>query len=302
MNTTTVFNTEQLAAKAIAALPKTLDLIYIDYRDELTDQQCAQIVAGQKDQCQDDINENLFTAEYDGIRDALEEALPDDDERDALRDSKHYDDFTQACYERNVSDPYADLLRNTSKQLVRFYLRTRQGERIALEADSWRWDAAKTEREAKRLCRAAKQDWAANRDNFIELVQNATYGGVLCVIAYVDMRGIDKIVEHCLHGDERGRVKLTFQDPHLLAHDSWNGSGHDVRVKGNIVLRFGRGAIADHCGVMELDAKGTGHGYSWDETCGLHKPAYDTGMNITLYRAKKNQHLDKPSSTSWPGR
>lgn len=299
--TATTHNTEQLAAKAIAALPRKLDLVYIDYRDELTDKQCAQIVAGEKDEVYESIDECFRDSEWEGVKFALEEALPDDEEREALRDSDDFATFQEACYERNDSTPYADLLRNTSKQLVRFYIRTRKGERIAMESDSWRWDTQKTEREAKRLCAATGLDWKTNRDNFLELVTNATYGGVLCVIAYVDMDDIDRIVNYCQH-HELARIKLTFKNPFILAHDSWNGSGHDVQVHGDVAIRFGGGAIADHCGVMELDAKGAGHGYSWTETCCPHKPAYATRMSIEEYIAQPNQRPDHPAPESWPGR
>lgn len=293
---------EARLAKAIAALPQRLSLGYVDYRDELTEGQCQLIVAGEKDMLMSELDEQSLEHKDHAVDEALQEALPEEAERAALRYSDEFSEFSQACYDRDDSTIYQDLVRNSGKQLVRFYIRTGKGERVAHREDSWRWSAKAVGTAARQLGRAARLDWALNREALIELVANATYGGVLCVIAYVDMRDMDRIVEHCLHGDERGRVRLTFTNPHLLAHDAWNGSGHDVRVQGDIVIRFGRGALAASCGVMALDAKGVGNGYSWDETCGPHKPAYDTGMKIHLYRAKPNQAPDKPAPESWPGR
>jgi hypothetical protein len=295
----TEHDTAALLAKAIAALPAKVDLIYIDYREEFSDQNCAAIIGGKKDDVFDgwDFSENEdFAIDY-----LLEQALPDDDEREAVKDSDDYSEFRYACQERDESTPYRDVLRNTGRKLVRFYIRTRKGERIAMEGDSWRWDAERVEAEAKRLAKVTKLDYAANRDNFHELVVEASYGGVLCIIAYVEMRDVDTWVEHCL-SDERGRVKLTFTNPHLLLHDAWNGSGHDVQVNGDITIQFGKGALDTTHGVMALDAKNVGTGYSWDETAGVYRPAYKCDPAAKLYRARKGSKPDQPAPEGWPGR
>jgi hypothetical protein len=298
--TETAHDTKTLLAKAIAALPEKTSLVFVDRNDELSDEQCAKIVGGDKDDIIDDF---VFDAQDYGIDYCLEEALPDEDERQALRDSDEFQSFREECQERDESTPYKDLLRNTGRQLVRFYIRTRKGERVAMEADSWRWDDARVESEAKRLGKFAKLDYTANRDALRELVQNATYGGILCVIAYVDMADVDTWVEHCLHGDERGRVELTFTNPQLLLHDPWNGSGHDVTVSGEIKIKFGKGALEPtHYGAMSLDAKGVGTGYSWDETAAVHKPAYQCEIKTRLYRASKTAKPDVTAPESWPGR
>ena len=296
----TDYDTKKLAETAIAALPKSLDLIYVDYRDELSDKQCALIVSGKPDGVLEQIDEAFMESRWQGEASALEEALPDEDEREALKASPDYQDVQQAIWDRDNSTPFDELLGNTGEKLIRFYLRDRHGERIALDPDSWRWSPEKTEKEARKLCKAARLDWTVNRAAMIELVQNATYGGVLCIISYEEMSGINDIVEHCLRHED-ARVRLTFKNPTLLVHDFLNGSGSDTGVQGEVTIKFGRGAIADHAGIMELDAKGCGHGYSWDETCGLHKPAYRTEMHTHLFHAKKNQKPDKPSSTNWPG-
>lgn len=299
--TTTEFDTEALAAKAIAALPKTVQLTYIDYRESFSDKNCAAIVGGDKDNVFDD-GWDFSEGESHSLDMYLNDALPDSEERQALRDSDDYDTFREACYDRDDSTPYADVLRNTGSKLVRFYIRNRKGERLAIHGETWNWEDKQVERCAKWIASVCKLDYALNRDNLRELVQNATSGGVLCIIAYVEMRDIDKWVEHCLYGDERGRVELTFTNPHLLAHDSWNGSGHDVKVEGQIKIDFGRGALDPTHGVMALDAKDVGTGYSWDETAGPYKPAYKCDPAVRLYRASKGRKPDVPAPEAWPGR
>lgn len=56
------------------------------------------------------------------------------------------------------------------------------------------------------------------------------------------------------------RACLRFTDPHLLVYDGLNGSGHDVRVKGEIIFRFGREELRD--GIMSLDHQHAPGGYT----------------------------------------
>lgn len=298
--TDTEHDTKALLEKAIAVLPKKTYLIFIERDEAFSDENCAAIIGGKKDNVLE--NWELFENEWRSIDSYLESALPDDEEREALRDSDDFEAFKDECYARDRSDAYGDILRNTGRKLVRFYIRTSKGERIAMEDGSWQWDDARVEKEAKRLGKAAGLDYEANRDNLRELVCNATYGGVLCIIGYVEMTDVDKWVEHCLEGDERGRIALTFTNPYLLLHDAWNGSGHCVKVTGDIVIRFGRGALDPTHGVMALDAKNVGTGYSWDETSGAYKPAYQADPKDKFYKAKKGQKPDVPAPESWPGR
>jgi hypothetical protein len=294
-------DTKALLAKAIEALGTKVTLSYVDYRDELSRENCARIVAGDKDAVIEELDSN-FEQEYESIGYLLDQCLPDAEERNALRASEQFEEFSQECYERDDSSVYQDLVRHTGRKPIRFYIRNRKGERIAMEQDSWSWDDERVEREAQQLCKAAGLDYDANRDNFRELVVNATYGGVLCIMAYVEMKYVNEWVEHCLRDEERNRVALTFKDPHLLLHDAWNGSGHDVQVTGSVTIRFGRGALNLTHGVMALDAKGVGTGYSWDETAGPYWPAYKCDPDDKLYRVRKGSKPDHPAPESWPGR
>ncbi len=296
----TTYNTEVLLAKAIEKLPAKTNLVYIDYRDELSNKECVLLVGGKKDEILE--NRDFDDSESSEIDRLLKDALPDEDERETFESSDEIDDFRTECRERDESYPLKDLIRNTGRKPVRFYIRSGIN-RVAFPEDSWRWSEHRTEVEARKVCKAAGLNWDLNCDAMIELVQNASYGGVLCIYAYVEMSMIDKITEHCLRGDERGRVKLTFTNPNLLAHDAWNGSGHDVTVKGDITIRFGRGALEEtQYGVMALDARNVGTGYSWEESCGPYLPAYICDPEVELYRARRKQPVDQVAPEAWPGR
>ena len=292
--------TAEILKDALAGLPKETHLIYIDCNDALSPAECSAIVSGKKDEVVE--NRDFGDNQENSIDSYLDDVITDADERDALKVSDDFDEFRSLCFERDQSDPLHDLLSNTGSHLVRFYIRTKQGERVAMAEDSWQWDSERVDREAMLLAKAARIDFNANAESLRELVTNATYGGVLCVIAYVQMSDVADWVEHCMHGDQRGRVRLTFTDPHLLLHDSWNGSGHDVDVKGQIVVRFGFGALHATRGVMALDCMGVGSGYSWDDTAAPHKPAYTTKISVHKYTATKISKPDAPATNSWPGR
>lgn len=95
-------------------------------------------------------------------------------------------------------------------------------------------------------------DWATNRDAFIEIVENATYGGRLCVLYYADIQELAKAVEylvkahHDVPANDKARVRLTFTDPTLLVRDWINGSGHEHSVKGQVVVEFGYADRSTH--------------------------------------------------------
>lgn len=271
-----------MLSDAIESLPEKTDLIFIDRDEALSDEQCAKMLGGERDSIIEDFD---FTESEDFAIDSYLENVFDEEEAEQFRNSEAFDQFVQECRERDASDPYSDLVSHTGRKLVRFYFRNQRGDRTELESGSWRWDDARIEREAKRLGEAAGLDFAANREVLREVVREASYGGELCIIAYIEMQDADKWVNYCLRND-RARVTLTFHDPQLLVLDSINGSGHDVKVKGEVKIRF-RGKDLDPTeGVMALDAKNVGTGYGWDETAGLYKPAYICDPKARLYDAR----------------
>ncbi len=294
------FDTKALLARAIESLPKKTDLIYIDRGDELDDKQCALIVGGKSDEVVE--NFDFMENEDNAIDYYLEQSDLDEDEREALKDSDDFDAFVDECRERDESTPLADLIRNTGRKMVRFYIRKDNGDRNAVPYNYRGFlDDDKAESEAKRLCRLCGLNWQENAKSFRELVDNASSGGVLCIIANVEMRDVNKWVEFCHRNPERGRVRLTFTNPNILLHDPINGSGHDVGVKGKVRVRFGLGGLDDTHGAMSLDARNVGTGYSWQETAATYNPAYNADPEAYYYQKPKGSKPDKPAPEWWPG-
>jgi hypothetical protein len=66
---------------------------------------------------------------------------------------------------------------------------------------------------------------------------------------------------------------ISWTDPHLLLLNPWNGSGHDVKVTGTITKPWTRERVC-------VDNASTTPGYSWEQVCGPHWPAYANTCTI----------------------
>jgi hypothetical protein len=267
---------------AIAAIPTTVTLTYIEHDDSLTDQQVASVLGGESDDVLDEISENLMDSQDNGVDSVLEEAVPDEDDREALKeDFDAFAQFQDVCDDRDDSTPFKELLQHTGRKMVRFHFRE-NGALVEME-ESNDWDEERRTIEAQRLAKASGVDWATNAAAMGSLVEEASYGGKLCILAYVDIGTLGGAVEYLLQ-NEKGRVRLTFTDPFLLVHDGSNGSGYDRRVKGSVVFEFGKNDLsADRYGVLQLDAKGVGLGYSWsDDIAGVVYRASQADPKIEL--------------------
>jgi hypothetical protein len=215
----------RLLNTALAGLPKKTQLTYVHYNDDLTDEQTAKILGGQHDEVWEEICDNFIDSEDYGINYLLESALPDPDDRDHLRASDEWQAFVDECRERDESDVLGDLLRNTRRRMVRFHFR-RDGEDVSL-SDLPEGDVQR----AAWLLRLGIEPTTENVAALDEIVANASYGGDLCLLAYVDVRPLAKAVNHLLGDPDARRVRITFTNPELLAINAGNGSGHSARMK-----------------------------------------------------------------------
>jgi len=268
--------------QAIAALPEKTYLFHIDRDDELRPEQMQQLLTGEKDAVMEEVTEHFNDSDTYPIDELLNEAVPDEDDRESLKeDIDSMQQFRDECYNRDQSTPFDDLLNNTGRIMVRFHILDDKGERVEQDGDSWRWDDAQTEAEGKKLAAALGFPYEAIKADMDELTANASYGGNLCVLGYVDAKELGDAIEHILRNEEKHRVKLTFIDPHILVHDGFNGSGHDVDIKGEVTINFGAKEMRNR--IMCVDAKGAGTGYSWsDDIAGVVKTAYEADPTIEL--------------------
>ena len=271
--------------KAIKALPEKVTLTYIDYRDSLDAEQLAKVLGGLEDEVMESFSENNRDSEDDSVSVLLEEALPSLDGNDLqqIKDSDEYDRFREECYDRDDSTPLADLLKNCNRRMVRFYLDGGKDE-LEMAPDSYRFDEDQCRSEKQKLATMTGLDLLVNDMAFSSLIDNASYGGRVCVLAYVEVADLYKAVNHLLR-DNEARVRMTFTDPDVLIYDGMNGSGHDEQVKGDITLEFGFADLGVN-GIFRLDEKGAGTGYSWSEDiAGTVNSAFKQDPKIELLPA-----------------
>src|SRR5678815_3825438 len=121
MNTTIPMNTETeqaIAAEAMAEIERRptwqLDLVYVDYRDELDEEQVAMLVRGDWEAIDASMDDWVSEAQHEGARALLEDIVGDlDDWDESIRQDWLYtDEASEAMFEimeRDTSTPLKDL-------------------------------------------------------------------------------------------------------------------------------------------------------------------------------------------------
>lgn len=217
----------------IGYLDKDYELVYIDYRDNMDEQMQAiqdAIHADDMSCIDESLDEWMMDAESDGvvyiINQVTEELANDYDiDKDYAEElvEPFLDDLRDTIYERNTGDPVRDLLRNTSDPVC-FYDTGLDDvpETWCLEKDEWE--------EYKDAIRSVLGIDGYDKD-LDELLANASYGGRLVIYFRMDCWDLLHIVGNT----------VTFTDPHIALIDTYNGSGHDVWLKGaTVTLPFDR--------------------------------------------------------------
>lgn len=264
---------DAIEQRAIANLDATYDLIYVAYDDQLSDERIANWFTAETVEARWDVeievydvfDETRYHSTQEAMKEALEAAAVDIWGRDNDFDADDFlidhqlDWLRQEVWDRDQSNPFADLLRNTPNQLVRADL----GDFDVPSA----WSSGDDERTEciRDMAKRLGIDLDLNRDALEELFDNAG-GGMLQIIWYADLADLMK-----LDSDSNRPSRATITDPYVIVIDSWNGAGHDVKVNGTFTFDL------DH---VVLDSKGGGYG--WDQIASVVKSAYEPA-NITYH-------------------
>ncbi len=268
---------EQVKDDVIARLDATYTLIYAERDDALTNEQIAVLLKG----------ENLFESDafsrleewesdvrYDRAIEIIKD-LCEGDEYDILdADPDALDEVRFAIYDRDDSDIYTALLKNTGSRLFRYDLG------YELESDSWRWDDQQYNTAVREIAEAAKLDLTPDlAADLRTLVTEASYGGHLYIMWFGDTeQAVD--LASAIEGTEANTNPgtVTFINPTLLILDGLNGSGMDAQVKATITLDIKPGNVT-------IDAPRTGTGYTWSEVAYPSVSAYR--CDVTIHRATR---------------
>lgn len=235
--------------------PRGVDLVYVDYRDELTNEQCQKIVeTGDIYAPEEDMWDWVNDCQYDSAIEIIKTLAKEYEElEDFYDDMVDDEDLKSAIYEADTSNFVKDLLRNTRNKAMYYKLDYYSDYDLTEES---------LEEEIKGIANHLGVDAQEHRESLKELVENATYGGNLCIYWYGDIKDVTK-------EEEEEPKFISFDNPvRLCIMDRFNGSGHDVKLKAPITAEFRRENLH-----MD-DVKGCGYSYGYD-VCGLYMPAYE---------------------------
>lgn len=252
--------------RAVAALPEKVELVYVDRDDQLSDEQIQKAFNGEAPYDDADFDEFESDARFNGAWSVIE-GYVDSDDLDILKQTEdQVDELRFKIEERDESDAFRDLARNTPNKLMRYA--------IGVEASS-DWTATDEDilADAGNIAGALGIDLDEHRETLVNLVREGQ-GGVVYVYWYGD---VADMIEACQRYDANGGVvpqTITWDKPALLVLNGMEGSGYEVTFPGSVTLPFDRDNL-------KLDARGIGNGYSWDEVAAVSASGYGCKVTIT---------------------
>lgn len=258
---------ETLRDAMLARLSESYDLIYVDYRDGLTDEQAQSLIAGDAESLYESMDTWLSDASYDGARYELDELRreviaewerEDDEDYTVLADefvhSDEEDEVRWVIQDRDGSNPIRDLAGQTRPQ----YIRVRIGEDFVLAGEDMDEDVETV------MANADLPDAPEVRALVRSIIPEAGTGRHLTpfLFASVDMREV-----YDLPLDREAEVTITGGS--LLLEDGWNGAGWNDDLPEGFQITVKRGDLRH-----DEDA----WGYSWNDVCGLVTGAWPASL------------------------
>lgn len=270
---------QRLHDDVVELLDETYTLVYVDQGDGLTPAQIRALLDGDAfyesaefSRTEEWESEARWQAATEIIRDLVDADLL------ALLESVDLDEsLRQEIYDRDDSDVFAELLRNSGSALFRFDLNLDVPDASVL-ADPDEWTKAVGE-----IADAAGLDVLDHRvtGQILELIDHATYGGNLYVLWYTDPDSALDLATPTTHelADSDNQVgTVVFTGAHLAVIDHLNGSGHTVAVD-KITADWAPRRVS-------LDAPRTGPGYSWHDIAGPIASAYSGQYIRTIHQSQ----------------
>lgn len=284
---------EQFCLQVSEHIPEHVQAYYVEYGDELEDNQIGDLLAGREGDARHIFDENMGESQIDGTNTAIDEALQSAGTSltwDEL-DNDDYNLLQQAVWDKDTSDPFKETWKQNPDRLVRSTTGSKalhetdlpvNGSSEAWQVGSQAWydvvTPARTQVLSERFTELGldPQD-PANAEAIEDLVENGPaywHEGVsLDVIAYADTSE--------LAPDPEKAKEVRIQNPTLLLTDSLNGSGFDAEVSGAVTVKISSAAELqasdDRAGSrFFLDSEGSrsGNGYSWDKIASPVPSAY----------------------------
>ena len=274
------------------ALPKSVTLLYVEYDDQLTDEQADKYLTGDDMAVYNDVMERWGDdAQYDAMRDQLKETLSDMGLDGEVVADDFQDDLSQVIYDRNDANPVPELLDHRQKDLMRFDL---------VSGDEWDGYSdlhrkanqsvylkegvaeARTELAAQALLKNGVIDQPLNAEDRARLVEafgngpewlheGVTIGALFnaptkdAALPYEATLKPDGEVVHTIKTGGPGKIVVL---------DAWNGRGFDTELSTPITMNMTRN---HHAHLDSPDYK-AGRGYGYDEIAGVDADYYDMDL------------------------
>lgn len=261
------FDAKKLSDKMLEIMPETVNIGYVDYRDELTDEQVAGLIGTELNFWETPVGDDFMEYESDNFYASLPYELEDlatkafaeidsdfefSEVFEAFKhDYESYVLITDHFRDRNTFDAISELAHNTPNKLFRV--------KIA--------DIVGTERDyeiIKVITDLLGNDSEQNKNSIQRSLDevHSDYRFEVYVLATLD---VEKVIS--------ATGKVTFIDPILWIGDLYyNGAGFDTeRLEGRITVD-----IDD----IQLDSKPV-YGYSIDDIHGFIHSAFDTEIEIS---------------------
>lgn len=259
-------------ARALEALPETVELVFVQHDDGLTDEQIQKQLNGEAPWDDADADEWQSEAAYYGAVAAIDEYVDPDDleilKSDTSSPIGKLDELRLEVQERDTSDAFADLLRHTDNKCFRYY--------VGVDSSvTWQSSEEEIGENIDAIAKALGISGVDHEDMLRSWLAEGQDGPVY-VYWYGDVEQLVKAANN-YDGSVEGTVKpqtITWTNPSLLVLNGLQGSGMDCDYPGTITLPFDRERL-------KLDAKGIGNGYSWDDVAGIVRSAYACDVTIT---------------------
>lgn len=202
--------------EAINKLDKEYDLCYVNYKDCIEDPKTHQEIINngypEWDSTSDWMCDNQWDAANEIMKELFNEVDIEDDE----------DDIRMEIMERDISNPFKQLIKNTRSIAVYYEL--------GLETSGIYQDGDNPDEDIKAILKLLKTNKKHESYKNIQLMcDQASYGGSLAFI-------FDAELEDFYEDSSKDKKYITFKDPYLAIIDRWNGSGDFTKIKGEFTL------------------------------------------------------------------
>lgn len=251
-------------ARALDAIPRDVELVYLNQGDELMDKQIQHAFTGAPPYEDTAFDEFESEARYHGLQGILEYYVDDEDLALIRGDQDRFDNLEITVQERDTSDPFMALARKTPHKWMRY----------VANWDTEPWPYENAEDDITGIAEQLGIDRDVHADLLRELVTEANGGGVY-VLWYGEVENLIVAAQTNDFDGNQVPQTITWENPHLLVLDCMGGGGHMVDFPGTITLPFDRVRLM-------LDARNVGNGYSWSQdVAGLAGDRGTTTVTIT---------------------